>query len=73
MSVKIKATVDYRDLELGKIVRKDEELEVSESRAELLISKKFAKPVAPKPAVVKQKEEKLKIKTKELKKIVTEE
>lgn len=73
MKKKVKAIVDYRDLELNRVVRRNEEIEVTEEREKLLVAKKFVKPVAAKPVAVKAKEEKAPIATKELKKIKIEE
>lgn len=56
----------YRDLELGRFVREGEQFEVSDERAELLLSKKFVKILFIKEEVV-EKEEKPVVKTKELK------
>lgn len=66
MSTKVKVTKAYRDLELERFVREGEILEVSDERAELLLSKRFVAIVEIKEDV-KEKEEKSVIKTKELK------
>lgn len=68
MSTKVKVTVAYRDLELGRFVSAGEVLEVSDERAELLISKKFVTILEVKPDVV-EKEEAPILNTKELKTI----
>jgi hypothetical protein len=62
MKKKVKVIVDYRDLELNRIVRKNEEIEVTEEREKLLVSKKFVKPIS-----IKDKEDKAPVATKELK------
>ena len=56
----------YRDIELGRFVREGEQFEVSDERAELLLSKRFVKVLFIKEEVV-EKEEKPVAKTKELK------
>jgi hypothetical protein len=66
MSAKIKIVRAYRDLELGRFVVEAELLEVSDERAEVLVSKGFAKIIEIKEDVV-EKQEKLEVKTKELK------
>lgn len=66
MSTKVKVTKAYRDLELERFVREGEILEVSDERAELLLSKRFVAIVEIKEDV-KEKEEKPVVKTKELK------
>lgn len=66
MSTKIKVIRAYRDLELGKFVKEGEIFEVSDERAELLLSKRFVTIIEVKEDVV-EKEEKPEIKTKELK------
>lgn len=53
----------YRDLELGRFVREGEQFEISEERAELLLSKGFVKVLF----ILEEKEEKPVVKTKELK------
>ena len=60
---KIQVTRAYRDLELDRFVREGEILEVSDERAELLLSKGFVKVLF----IVEEKEEKPVVKTKELK------
>lgn len=60
----VKALVNYRDLQLGKVVLKGEVFEVEDARAELLISKKY---VSTLDGEVKEKQEKPVVKTKELK------
>lgn len=68
MSKKIKVKYSYRDLELGRLVKEGEELIVSDDRAEVLLKKGFiriAEDVI--KDVVEEKEEKLEVKTKELK------
>lgn len=62
MKKRVKAIVDYRDLELNRVVRRNEEIEVSEEREQLLVSKRFVKSIS-----VKAKEEKAPVATKELK------
>ena len=64
MSKKIKVKYSYRDLELGRFVKEGEELIVSDERAEVLLKKGFIRVAED---VVKEKEEKLEVKTKELK------
>lgn len=66
MSTKVKVTKAYRDLELERFVREGEILEVSDERAELLLSKRFVAIVEIKEDA-KEKEEKPVVKTKELK------
>lgn len=66
MSTKVKVTKAYRDLELERFVREGEILEVSDERAELLLSKRFVSIIEIKEDV-KEKEEKPVVKTKELK------
>lgn len=66
MSTKVKVTKAYRDLELERFVREGEILEVSDERAELLLSKRFVSIVEVKEDVV-EKQEKPVVKTKELK------
>ena len=66
MSTKVKVTRAYRDLELERFVREGEILEVSDERAELLLSKRFVSIVEVKEDVV-EKQEKPVVKTKELK------
>lgn len=66
MSTKIKIIRAYRDLELGRFVVEAELLEVSDERAAVLVSKKLAKIIEIKEDVV-EKQEKLEVKTKELK------
>lgn len=66
MSTKVKVTKAYRDLELDRFVREGEILEVSDERAELLLSKRFVVIVEVKEDVV-EKQEKPVVKTKELK------
>lgn len=66
MSTKIKVIRAYRDLELGKFVKEGEIFEVSDERAELLLSKRFVTIIEVKEDVV-EKQEKPEIKTKELK------
>lgn len=39
--MKVKANFDYKDLQLNKIIVKDEEIEVSQERANELCNKKF--------------------------------
>lgn len=63
MSTKVKVTRAYRDLELDRFVREGEIFEVSDERAELLLSKKFVTVLA----IMEEKEEKPVVKTKELK------
>ena len=60
---KIQVTRAYRDLTLERFVREGEILEVSDERAELLLSKGFVKVLF----IVEEKEEKPVVKTKELK------
>jgi len=67
MSTKIKIIRAYRDLQLGRFVVEAEVLEVSDERAEVLVSKKLAKIIEIKEDVVVEKQEKLEVKTKELK------
>lgn len=66
MSTKVKVTRAYRDLLLERFVQEGEILEVSDERAELLLSKHFVKIVEIKEDVV-EKQEKPVVKTKELK------
>lgn len=66
MSTKIKVVRAYRDLELGRFVKEGEIFEVSDERAELLLSKRFVTIIEVKEDVV-EKQEKPEIKTKELK------
>jgi hypothetical protein len=56
----------YRDLEVGRFVREGERFEVSDERAELLLSKKFVKVLFIQDDK-EEKQEKAVIKTKELK------
>lgn len=64
MSKKIKVKYSYRDLELGRLVKEGEELIVSDERAEVLLKRGFIRVAED---VVEEKEEKLEVKTKELK------
>ena len=65
---KVKVTFNYRDLELGRVVVTGEELEVSDERATLLVSKRLVKVLEiSDDVVIEEKEEKPIVKTKELK------
>jgi len=65
---KVKVTFNYRDLELGRVVVTGEELEVSDERATLLVSKRLVKILEVSDDVeIEEKEEKPEVKTKELK------
>ena len=65
---KVKVTFNYRDLELNRFVVAGEELEVSDERATLLVSKKLVKVLEISDDVkIEEKEEKPEVKTKELK------
>lgn len=64
MSKKIKVRYSYRDLELGRMVQEGEELIVSDERAEVLLKRGFIRVAED---VIEEKEEKLEVKTKELK------
>lgn len=64
MSKKIKVKYSYRDLELGRMVQEGEEMIVSNERAEVLLKKGFIRVAED---VIEDKEEKLEVKTKELK------
>jgi hypothetical protein len=65
---KVKVTFNYRDLELGRVVVTGEELEVSDERATLLVSKRLVKVLEiSDDVVIEEKEEKPVVKTKELK------
>lgn len=65
---KVKVTFNYRDLELGRVVVTGEELEVSDERATLLVSKRLVKVLEiSDDVVIEEKEEKPEVKTKELK------
>ncbi len=48
--MKVKAIVDYNDLQLNRRVKKGEELDVTEARADVLIKSKVATPT---PTTVK--------------------
>lgn len=73
MSTKVKVVFGYRDLELNRVLAKGEILEVSDERAEILISKKLVQILEVKEDLVENKVElegKVEIpqiKTKELK------
>jgi hypothetical protein len=65
---KVKVTFNYRDLELGRVAVVGEELEVSDERATLLVSKRLVKILEVSDDVeIEEKEEKPEVKTKELK------
>lgn len=65
---KVKVTFNYRDLELGRVAVVGEELEVSDERATLLVSKRLVKVLeVSDDLVIEEKEEKPEVKTKELK------
>jgi hypothetical protein len=65
---KVKVTFNYRDLELGRVAVVGEELEVSDERATLLVSKRLVKILEVSDDVeIEEKEEKPVVKTKELK------
>jgi hypothetical protein len=65
---KVKVTFNYRDLELGRVAVVGEELEVSDERATLLVSKRLVKVLEVSDDVqIEEKEEKPEVKTKELK------
>ena len=65
---KVKVTFNYRDLELGRVVVTGEELEVSDERATLLVSKRLVKVLEiSDDVVIEEKQEKPVVKTKELK------
>jgi hypothetical protein len=65
---KVKVTFNYRDLELNRFVVAGEELEVSDERATLLVSKRLVKVLEISDDVkIEEKEEKPEVKTKELK------
>ena len=65
---KVIVTFNYRDLELNRFVVAGEELEVSDERATLLVSKKLVKVLEISDDVkIEEKEEKPEVKTKELK------
>lgn len=65
---KVKVTFNYRDLELGRVAAVGEELEVSDERATLLVSKRLVKILEVSDDVeIEEKEEKPEVKTKELK------
>jgi hypothetical protein len=65
---KVKVTFNYRDLELNRFVVAGEELEVSDERATLLVSKRLVKVLEISDDIkIEEKEEKPKVKTKELK------
>lgn len=65
---KVKVTFNYRDLELGRVVVTGEELEVSDERATLLVSKRLVKVLEiSDDIVIEEKQEKPVVKTKELK------
>lgn len=66
MSTKVKVTRAYRDLALNRFVEAGEILEVSDERAELLLSKRFVVVLEVKEDVV-EKQQKPVVKTKELK------
>lgn len=68
MSKKIKVKYSYRDLVLNRFVKEGEELIVSDERAELLLKKGFVRnfeDIVEEEVV--EKEEKVEVKTKELK------
>jgi hypothetical protein len=75
MSKKIKVKYSYRDLVLNRFVKEGEELIVSDERAEILLKKGFVRTfeevveevVQDIVQEVVQKEEKVEVKTKELK------
>lgn len=65
---KVKVTFNYRDLELNRFVVAGEELEISDERATLLVSKRLVKILeVSDDVVIEEKEEKPEVKTKELK------
>jgi hypothetical protein len=65
---KVKVTFNYRDLELGRVAVVGEELEISDERATLLVSKRLVKILEVSDDVkIVEKEEKPEVKTKELK------
>ena len=65
---KVKVTFNYRDLESNRFVVAGEELEVSDERATLLVSKRLVKVLEISDDVkIEEKEEKPEVKTKELK------
>lgn len=65
---KVKVTFNYRDLELGRVAVVGEELEVSDERATLLVSKRLVKILEVSDDVeIEEKEENPEVKTKELK------
>jgi len=65
---KVKVTFNYRDLELGRVAVVGEELEISDERATLLVSKRLVKILEVSDDVeIEEKEEKPVVKTKELK------
>jgi hypothetical protein len=65
---KVKVTFNYRDLELGRMAVVGEELEISDERATLLVSKRLVKVLeVSDDLVIEEKEEKPEVKTKELK------
>jgi hypothetical protein len=65
---KVKVTFNYRDLELGRVAVVGEELEVSDERATLLVSKRLVKILEVSDDVkIEEKQEKPEVKTKELK------
>ena len=65
---KVKVTFNYRDLELGRVAVVGEELEISDERATLLVSKRLVKILEVSDDVeIEEKEEKPEVKTKELK------
>lgn len=65
---KVEVIFNYRDLELGRAVIAGEKFEVSDERATVLVSKRLVKILEVSDDVkIEEKEEKLEIKTKELK------
>jgi hypothetical protein len=65
---KIEVIFNYRDLELDRAVLVGEKFEVSDERATVLVSKRLVKILKVSDDVkIEEKEEKLEIKTKELK------
>ena len=67
MSKKIEVKYSYRDLVLNRFVKEGEELIVSDERAELLLKKGFVRAFEEVIEEVVEKEEKIEVKTKELK------
>jgi hypothetical protein len=54
--VKVQCILDYNDLQLKRLVKESEELEVTKDRADTLVSKKLVKVIDVIPEPVKEEE-----------------